>query len=92
MRVHQAEFVHPTQASRVRLNVYEFTGSPAPVYGMEALLEGGRFVVTEDRVGTATVVATLGNFPSREEALAAVERRVAELRAQRYEPDPPRRA
>jgi hypothetical protein len=42
------------------------------------------FLVTEDRVGTVTVVATLGFFPAREEAMAAADARARELLAQSY--------
>jgi hypothetical protein len=53
---------------------------------MDALLRSGSFVVTEDRVGTSTVVATLGSFPTREAALDRVHRRSDELKAQQYRP------
>lgn len=66
------EFAHPTQASRVRLNVYQ--------------PETGGFLVTEERDGTRTVVATLGLYDSKEAALARVEERARALEAQRYRP------
>lgn len=84
MRIHTEELQHPTQASLVRLNVYELNASPAPVHGMDALLKHGRYLVTEDRVGTSTVVATIGSFATREEALERARRRAAELEAQKY--------
>jgi len=68
--VWREEFEHPTQASRVRLNVYE---QP----------EGG-YLVTEDRIGTVTVVATLGAYDDREAAVARAAARADELRRQRY--------
>jgi hypothetical protein len=72
MRLFQQELDHPTQASRVRVNVFE---QP----------EGG-WLVTEDRSGTATVIKTLGLFDDREAALAAARRQVDELTRQRYRP------
>ena len=79
MRILQETFAHPTQASLVRLNAYE---NP----------QGG-FLVTEDRVGTATVVATLGVFENREAALQRVRERTRELEGQRYQAvSPPRPA
>jgi hypothetical protein len=71
MRILQESFEHPTQASRVRLTVFE---QP----------EG--YLVTEERIGTVTVVATLGLFDEREAALARVRTRVGDLQAQRYRP------
>jgi hypothetical protein len=66
------------------LNIFEMTAPPAPVYGMDALLRSGRYLVTEDRIGTTTVVATVGSFPTREQAQDRVRRRVEELLSQRY--------
>ena len=83
MRIHQAEFEHPTQATRVRLNVYEYRPADAPpVAGLGPPQPG--YLVTEDRVGTVTVVATLGFFADRGEALTATEARARELEGQRY--------
>jgi len=72
MLILHRELAHPTQASRVLLNVFE---QP----------QGG-FLVTEHRRGSVTVVRTLGCYDEREPALAAAERRAAELVAQRYTP------
>jgi hypothetical protein len=70
MRIFSREFEHPTQAGRVRLNIFE---------------EPGRgYLATEERRGTVTVVATRGLFGSREEALARIEGRAQELVRQRY--------
>lgn len=69
MRIHEEEFEHPVQASRVRLRVFE---QP----------EG--YLVTEERIGTVTVVATLGLFADRQAALGRVAARVRDLEAQRY--------
>jgi hypothetical protein len=66
------EFTHPTQASRVRLRVYQ--------------PETGGFLVTEERTGTTTVVATLGLFDSQEAARARVLERARGLEQQRYRP------
>jgi hypothetical protein len=41
-------------------------------------------MVTEDRVGTVTVVSTLGFFSDREKAFEAARARARELQAQRY--------
>ena len=84
MRIHTEDLQHPTQASGVRLNVYELKAAPTPVHGMDALLKHGSYLVTEDRIGTTKVVATLGSFRTREEALERARRRVAELEAQKY--------
>ena len=70
MKILEEAFRHPTQASEVRLEVYE---QP----------EGG-YLVTEDRLGTAKVVATLGLFDDRQAALDRARRRAAELERQRY--------
>jgi hypothetical protein len=72
MSVMSREFVHPQQASRVRLRVYQ--------------PETGGFLVTEERIGAWKVVSTLGLFYRREEALARVEARAGELQRQRYAP------
>jgi len=64
------EFRHPTQVSRVRLNVYQ---------------QPQGFLVTEERLGSATVVATLGLVGSREDALELVRERAGSLRLQRYQ-------
>jgi hypothetical protein len=71
MRIHQETFEHPIQASRVRLTVFE---QP----------EG--YLVTEERIGTVTVVATLGLFDEREAALARARMRAHDLQAQQYRP------
>jgi hypothetical protein len=69
MKAFEQSLAHPTQASRARLNVFE-------------LPEG--FLVTEERIGTTTVVATLGLFEARDVALTRARARAAELEAQRY--------
>lgn len=77
------EFEHPSQASRVRLNIYDYQPE-AQVAGMGPREPG--FLVTEDRVGTTTVVSSLGYFPKQEDAYATVRARARELQAQRYRP------
>jgi len=72
MEIYAEEFAHPTQASRVRLRVFQ---QP----------EGG-FLVTEEWVGTATVVKTLGLFDARQPALEKAAARASELARQRFAP------
>jgi len=81
----QETYQHPTQASRVRINVYEEPPMPNPP-GIDTPTTGGGFLVTEDRIGTTTVIATLGFFDRKEDAMARARRRPAELKAQRYQP------
>jgi hypothetical protein len=69
MKAFEQSLAHPTQASRVRINVFE-------------LPEG--FLVTEERIGTTTVVATLGLFEARDAAFTRARERAAKLEAQRY--------
>jgi hypothetical protein len=77
-------FEHPTQVSKVRINVYEQPPSPnAP--GIDLPTTGG-YLVTEERIGTTKVIATLGFFDRKEDALARARRRAEELKAQRYQP------
>lgn len=75
MRIFHEVLRHPTQASSVSVNVYEH--------------ESGGFLLTEDRTGTRTVVATLGVVDGREAALLRARARVEELQAQRYRPVAP---
>ncbi len=70
MTVLSEEYRHPNQVTRVRLNVYQ---QP----------EG--FLVTEERLGSAKVVATLGLVESREDASQLVRERAGSLRLQQYE-------
>ena len=69
MQLLHEEFRHPTQASLVRLRIFQ---QP----------EG--FLVTEENEGAATVVRTLGLFDTREDSEASVRTRAAELATQRY--------
>lgn len=85
MRIHLEDLEHPTQPSRIRLAVFDQTGATSPVAGMPA--QG--FLVTEERAGTVKVVATLGAYATREDALARVRRRAEELARQNYRPVSP---
>ena len=83
MRLEQLELEHPRQASRVRLNLYRYTPPPDErVAGMMPHREG--FLLTEDRAGTTTVVASLGFFADEAEARARMGERAEELRRQGY--------
>lgn len=84
--VHEEILVHPTQASRVRLRVFEKPPEPI-VAGMGPDQAG--FLVTEERIGSRTVVNTLGFLPTKEEALARMRARAGELAQQRYRPPVP---
>jgi hypothetical protein len=64
------EFVHPTQASRVRLRVF-----PEP----------GGYLVIEERLGTVSVRNTLGLLDTQESAAERLRARETELLAQRYQ-------
>jgi hypothetical protein len=85
MLLSQETYEHPTQASRVRINVYEEPPMPNPP-GIDTPTTRGGFLVTEDRIGSTTVIATLGFFDRREDAIAGARRRADELKAQRYRP------
>jgi hypothetical protein len=69
MRIFERDLKHPTQASQVRLVVYE---------------QPGGYLVTEARSGITTVVRTLGWHALRELALAQAQARARELEQQRY--------
>jgi hypothetical protein len=88
MRIHQEEFEHPTQASRVVLNVYEQQVAKDMVAADDGVRGVSGYLVTEDRLGSSRVVATLGFFKTREEALARVRDRGSDLRNQSYRPVP----
>jgi hypothetical protein len=81
VRLLQEVYEHPSQASQIRINVYDYQPESA-VAGLGPRERG--YMVTEDRVGTVTVVSTLGFFDSREEAFAAARARARELLEQRY--------
>ena len=75
------EYEHPSQASRIRVNVYEYTPE-STVAGLGPGEPG--YMVTEDRVGAVTVVSTLGFFGSREKAFELARARARELQSQHY--------
>jgi len=83
MLVHEEILVHPTQASRVRLRVFERPPEET-VAGMGPDRPG--YLVTEERIGSRTVVSTLGFLATREEALERLRERYDELAQQRYRP------
>ena len=85
MRILQQELEHPTQASRVRLDVYRYeppSGDAVP--GMLPEREG--FLVTEDRIGSVTVVASLGFFAQEAQARERLAQRAQELARQGWRP------
>jgi hypothetical protein len=83
MRIASQEFEHPRQASRVRLNLYRYLAPPEErVTGMLPHQEG--FLLTEERAGTTTVVASLGFFAGEAEARARLQERAEELARQGY--------
>ena len=83
MRLQRLELEHPTQASRVALNLYDQPAAPNPP-GIDTPSENGGFLVTEERIGVTTVVNSLGFFPGREAADERFRSRAEELRRQRY--------
>jgi hypothetical protein len=86
MIVHEQTYRNPTQASLVRLAIFEQPAGESAVQGLPA---GPGFLVTEERLGAAKVVATLGFFPRRDEAMARLAARARELERQLYERVPP---
>jgi hypothetical protein len=68
-RLQSEEYRHPTSVDLVRLVVYE---------------QPGGFLVTEERVGSATVVATLGSLPARADAAGLLRLRAAQLESQGF--------
>jgi hypothetical protein len=83
MRLERLELEHPTQASRVALNLYQEPPGPNPP-GIDTPSENGGFLVTEDRIGVTTVIKSLGFFDSRDAAQERLRQRADELRLQRY--------
>ena len=74
-------FQHPTQASEVRLTLFERPADTSPV---EGLPDEAGFLVTETWRGTSTVVKTIGFFASRAEADACLRRRADALTRQMF--------
>jgi len=81
----QETWEHPTQTSRVRINVYQEAPMPNPP-GIDTPTTGGGYLVTEERIGTAKVVSTLGFFDGKDDALARARQRTEQLEAQSYRP------
>jgi hypothetical protein len=87
MLVFAETFEHPTQVSRVRINVYDEPPAPnAP--GIDTPTTSGGYLVTEERIGTTKVIATLGFFDRKEDAVARARARAEQLKAQLYRPVP----
>ena len=85
MRLEQKELEHPRQTSRVRLNLYRYAPAPEErVAGMMPHQDG--FLLTEERIGTTVVVASLGFFAGEAEARTRMQQRLDELAAQGYGP------
>lgn len=82
MVVHEEVLVHPTQASRVRLRVFD----APPETTVAGMGPGPGFLVTEERIGSRTIVSTLGFVPTREEAMKLLDARAAGLARQGYRP------
>jgi len=72
MIVLDQQFTHPSQASPVRLTVYEQPGN--------------NWLVTETHGGTHPVVKTLGLYATRDEAMGRARDRGQRLFDQRYQP------
>jgi hypothetical protein len=87
MIIQQEDYAHPTQASRVRLAVFE--QKPAAEPPVAGLPQGPGFLVTEERLGAGKVVATLGLLPTRDQAMALLAARGRELERQLYNRVPP---
>ena len=83
MLLARLELEHPTQSSRVALNLYEQPPAQNPP-GIDTPSERGGYLVTEERIGTTTVISSLGFFETREAAQERFRRRARELRLQRY--------
>jgi hypothetical protein len=83
MIIQEHSFRHPTQASEVRLTVFDRPADTSPV---EGLPDEAGFLVTETWRGTSKVVKSLGLFASREEADACLRRRAETLQRQLFRP------
>ena len=86
MITREMSFRHPTQASEVRLAVFERAADTSPV---EGLPDEAGFLVTETWHGASKVVKTLGFFSSSAEADACLRRRADALTRQLFEPRSP---
>jgi hypothetical protein len=86
MRIHQEVLEHPTQTSLLLLNVYEQDVDKDTAAADDDARGVTGYLVTEDRRGSSNVVKTIGFFRTRDEALACVRERSADLQSQRYRP------
>jgi hypothetical protein len=85
MRILQQEYEHPTQASRLRLNLYRYA-PPAQQAVAGLLPDQGGYHLTEDRIGAGTVVAGLGFFADERQARERFARRAEQLARQGWRP------
>ncbi len=84
MRIHQEQVEHPTQGSSLFLNVYEQqVPAESPAAWSDTRGRTG-FLVTEDRIGSSRVVATLGFFETREQAMERLRARAEQLKEQSW--------
>ena len=74
-------FRHPTQASEVRLTVFDRAADTSPV---EGLPDEAGFLVTETWRGASKVVKSLGFFAARAEADACLRARAGILARQQF--------
>lgn len=81
MILEEHAFRHPTQASEVRLTVFEQAADTSPV---EGLPDPAGFLVTETWRGASKVVKTIGFFGARAEADACLRRRADALARQQF--------
>ena len=87
MLIAHQELEHPTQVSRLRLRLfsYEPSGHDA-VAGLLPPQKG--FNVIEERVSTASVVTSLGFYPTEDQARHRMDERARQLLSQGYRPAP----
>ena len=86
MILEERVFQHPTQASEVRLTLFERPADTSPV---EGLPDEAGFLVTEAWRGTSTVVKSLCFTSSRADADACLRRRADALARQMFRPKAP---
>jgi hypothetical protein len=67
--LHLEEHRHPTRVDRVRLAMYQ---------------QPGGFLVTQERLGSVVVIATLGVLPGRAEAESLLRQRAHQLELQGF--------
>jgi hypothetical protein len=83
MLVAETAFQHPTQASRVRLAVYQQGPDESPVAGLP---DDAGYLCLEEWRGSSKVVKTLGFFRDEPAARECLRRRADALRARRFQP------